>query len=120
MPPSRSTKKTRSSLTKKQCKEICIYASKYPGKNQTEIASFFNIQWVKNMDRSTISKILKKKEEFLAIEDNSIYALSKRSCQVKVPQLNEALRIWVGQALSSRMFISDAILKEKAIFFAYG
>jgi hypothetical protein len=50
MPPSRSTKKTRSSLTKKQCKEICIYASKYPGKNQTEIASFFNIQWVKNMD----------------------------------------------------------------------
>jgi hypothetical protein len=56
----------------------------------------------------------------LAIEYNSIYALSKRSRQVKVPQLNEALRIWVGQALSSRMFISDAILKEKAIFFAYG
>ncbi|CAB4487244.1 uncharacterized protein OCT59_001360 [Rhizophagus irregularis] len=120
MPPSKSTKKTRSSLTKIQCKEICVYASKHPGKSQTEIASFFNIQWAKNMDRSTISKILKKKEEFLAIEDNSVYALSKRSRQVKVLQLNEALRIWVGQALSSRMFISDAILKEKAMFFAHG
>ncbi|CAB4390096.1 unnamed protein product [Rhizophagus irregularis] len=116
MPPSNPTKKTRSSLTKIQCKEICVYASKHSGKSQTEIASFFNIQWAKNMDRSTISKILKKKEEFLAIEDNSVYALSKRSRQVKVPQLNEALRIWVGQALSSQMFISDAILKEKAIF----
>ncbi|EXX55887.1 uncharacterized protein OCT59_024109 [Rhizophagus irregularis] len=120
MPPSRHTKKTRSSLTKIQCKKICVYTSKHPGKSQTEIASFFNIQWAKNMDRSTISRILKKKKEFLAIEDNSVYALSKCSRQVKVPQLNEALRIWVGQALSSRMFISDAILKEKAVFFAHG
>ncbi|CAG8664072.1 6188_t:CDS:2, partial [Rhizophagus irregularis] len=119
MPPSRHTKKTRSSLTKIQCKKICVYTSKHPGKSQTEIASFFNIQWAKNMDRSTISRILKKKKEFLAIEDNSVYALSKCSRQVKVPQLNEALRIWVGQALSSRMFISDAILKEKAVFFAH-
>ncbi|CAB4479902.1 unnamed protein product [Rhizophagus irregularis] len=101
MPPSRYTKKTHSSLTKIQCKEICVYTSKHPGKSQTEIASFFNIQWAKNMDKSIISKILKKKEEFLAIEDNSVYALSKCSRQVKVPQLNEALRIWVGQALSS-------------------
>ncbi|CAB4401413.1 unnamed protein product [Rhizophagus irregularis] len=71
------------------------------------------------MDRSTISKILKKKKEFLAIEDNSVYALSKHSHKVKVLQLNEALRIWVGQALSSQMFISDTILKEKAVFFAH-
>ncbi|CAB4430384.1 unnamed protein product [Rhizophagus irregularis] len=72
MPPSRSTKRTRTSLTKLQL-----------------------------------------------IEENSIYATFKRSRQVKVPQVNEALKIWVGQALSSCMFISDTILKEKAIFFAH-
>ena len=70
------------------------------------------------MDRSTISKILKKKEIYLALEDNSIYSSFKRSRQVKAPLVNEALKIWVGQALSNHMFISDAILKEKAKFFA--
>jgi hypothetical protein len=36
------------------------------------------------MDKLTIFKILKKKGKFLAIEDNSVYALSKCSRQVKV------------------------------------
>lgn len=119
MPPSRSTKRTRTSLTKLQCKEICIYANNNPNKTQNDITSFFNTQWTLNMDRTTVSKILKKRDIFLVIEENSIYATFKRSRQVKVPQVNEALKIWVGQALSSHMFISDTILKEKAIFFAH-
>jgi hypothetical protein len=44
MPPSRPTKKTCSSLTRIQYKEICIYISKHPEKSQTEIGLFFNIQ----------------------------------------------------------------------------
>jgi hypothetical protein len=119
MPPLRSTKRTRTSLTKIQCKEICIYANNNPKKTQNDITSFFNTQWNINMDRTTVFKILKKRDIFLAIEDNSIYASFKCSCQVKVPQVNEVLKIWVGQALSNRMFISNAILKEKAIFFAH-
>ncbi|CAB4419840.1 unnamed protein product [Rhizophagus irregularis] len=119
MTPSRSTKRTRTSLTKLQYKEICIYANNNPNKTQNDITSFFNTQWTLNMDRTTVSKILKKRDIFLVIEENSIYATFKRSRQVKVLQVNEALKIWVGQALSSRMFISDTILKEKAIFFAH-
>ena len=76
MPP---TKKTRTSLTKAQCKEICVYACNNPIKNQSEITSFFNLKWTLNIDRSTISKILKKKEIYLALEDNSIYSSFKRS-----------------------------------------
>lgn len=52
-------KKTR--LTNKDRKDICLYAAENPLKRQEDIAAMFHVE------RSTISKILKKKNVWLEL-----------------------------------------------------
>src|SRR5947199_144182 len=69
-----------------------------------------------NIKRPTITKILKEKERWLSIANTSIPTYRHR--EVKYPLLEQALSIWVKQALSKNMILSDNILREKAKEFA--
>ncbi|CAG8616002.1 9397_t:CDS:1, partial [Dentiscutata heterogama] len=38
--------------------------------------------------------------------------------RVKFPLLDKAMQLWVEQVVDSQIFLTEAIIKEKAIFFA--
>jgi hypothetical protein len=96
--------------------EICNYQIKNPHISHENIAIHFNRLYDLDIKRPTISKILKEKERWLSITNTSIPTYKHRD--VKYPLLEQALSIWVKQALSKNMVLSDNILREKAKEFA--
>jgi hypothetical protein len=113
--------KKRSVITKALCKEICIYNKQHPNTTHQKIADFFNIKYHKiSISRSTISKIIKKSNIHLALNETSQAATTARIRNVKNPQIDRALELWITQAITAGMIISGDILKEKAKIFADG
>jgi len=69
MPPSSLVKKTRSRLSDVQRKEICCYHKDHPFAKQQDIADEFQIRYPNlSLDRSTVSKVLSKKDHYLHLE----------------------------------------------------
>src|SRR5688572_32643268 len=66
-----------------------------------------------------ISDILKAKERWLAVDLNSHQAGLKRGKKVPFPNIEEALTIWVENALQAGLIITDNILSTKALEFAF-
>ena len=119
MPSASSAKKLRSAISDDMKWQICMYATKLKNKNriQQQIASYFNEQNENlDVDRSTISKIIKKKEKWLAIlpSQNNIKTFHHK--EVKYSQIEEALGLWVENANANNLVISKMIIKEKALF----
>ncbi|CAG8738691.1 23713_t:CDS:1, partial [Gigaspora rosea] len=57
-----SQKKPRTAISDYLKREICEYSQNYPDEKHTDIANHFNLQNPDlNLERSTISKILKDK-----------------------------------------------------------
>lgn len=78
-------------------------------KTDSEIADLFGV------DRSTVTKIVKKKELYLNLENSN----KKKSRIQKAPffLVEESLNQWCRAALSSNVQITHNLLKEKALFF---
>lgn len=78
-------------------------------KTDSEIADIFGV------DRSTVTKIVKKKELYLNLENSD----KKKSRIQKGPffLVEESLYQWYCAALKSSVPISHNLLKEKALFF---
>jgi len=69
-----------------------------------------------NVNRLTISKIIKQKEKWLAIlSSNNIKTFYHK--EVKYLQIEEALGLWIENANANNLMISKMIIKEKALFF---
>src|SRR2546430_1950650 len=69
MPPSSLVKKTRSCLSDVQRKEICCYHKDHLFAKQQDIADKFQIRYPNlSLDRSTVSKVLSKKDHYLHLE----------------------------------------------------
>src|SRR5689334_15176693 len=72
MPPIQKQKKTRTAINIETKKEICEYMVANPHTNQGNVATFFNTKYQKlNIDRTTINKIWKEREKWLAILSTS-------------------------------------------------
>ncbi|GES72576.1 tigger transposable element-derived protein 6-like [Rhizophagus clarus] len=71
-----------------------------------------------HIDRSTISKILEKKAKWFALVSTS--ASKKTFChrEVKYPQVEKALGLWVENANANNLPVSEIMIKEKAFYFA--
>ena len=70
MPPDPKASKTRSRLSDLQRKQICEYAEKHPNAKHQDIAEAFNDRYSGlKLERSTITKILKKREIYKSIEE---------------------------------------------------
>ncbi|CAG8766374.1 11826_t:CDS:1, partial [Ambispora leptoticha] len=92
----------------------------YPNETQLNIAQYFNQKYLAlNLERSTISKILKKKDKWLAIPDNEANTAVFRYKKVKSLLLDKAMQLWIEQVVDNQMFLMEAIIKEKAEFFAW-
>ncbi|GES96528.1 tigger transposable element-derived protein 6-like [Rhizophagus clarus] len=99
-------------LTHAQKHQLCLDSQKTPRLTQTELANLYNIK------QNTVSDILKKKDKWLFINPDSEESNKQREKQVHFPQVEEALSLWITNALSANLVINGDILREKAKFFA--
>jgi len=104
-----STRK-RTSLSVSQKRELCEMKNNNPSLSNVELARQYNI------GKATVTDILKDKECWLSITSERDDL--KKFCAPKWPQLEEALSLWVDNALNAQQDITGHILKEKAKYFA--
>ncbi|CAG8606816.1 16322_t:CDS:1, partial [Cetraspora pellucida] len=99
MPPESVPKKTRNHISDKQKKEICEFTKKNLSYKQNEIADEFTKHYPKlKIDCTTISKILKKTNEYQQLkDDDELSGNTFRHCSVKYPMLELAINMWIEQ-----------------------
>ncbi|CAB5377172.1 unnamed protein product [Rhizophagus irregularis] len=105
-----STTRKRTILSAVQKCEICEIKEREPNLSNVSLAQRYNI------GKSTVTDILSEKERWLAISGDQ--GSIKKFCGPKWPQLEQALGLWVDNALNTRQDIDGNILKVKAAFFA--
>src|SRR5437762_5026420 len=104
-----STKK-RTILIAEQKRELCETKENEPNLSNVALAQKYNI------GKSTVTDILNEKERWLAISGDQ--GKIKKFRGPKWPQLENALGLWVDNALNTRQDIDGNILKMKASHFA--
>ncbi|KAJ9133139.1 Major centromere autoantigen B [Pleurostoma richardsiae] len=95
----------RKILTDDDRRSICQYAEDNPGMKQADIGSHFRVE------RSTVSKVLRKKERYLDPDFQG--SLAKAQGRVE-----KTLAKWAQNAQKSGRPITDADIKEQAEHFA--
>ncbi|CAG8597380.1 2009_t:CDS:2 [Funneliformis caledonium] len=112
MPQEQKQKKKRVPITALTKQQICLKKRENLKLRDEDLAKEYGL------DRSTITKILKQREKWLAIDPNSNYAKQKTQKSPKFPQIEEALSSWLTLHIGSGSPVSDAQLQEKALEFA--
>ncbi|TKY90635.1 hypothetical protein EX895_000633 [Sporisorium graminicola] len=90
-------------------KMICDYSNANPAIKQDAIANEFGIE------RSTVSKILKQKEKWLAIEPGSEAAKIAKHRAIKFPAVEDRLSGWVAQLKARGEAIRDSTIRNEAL-----
>jgi hypothetical protein len=109
MPQEQKQKKKRVPITALTKQQICLKKRENLKLRDEDLAKEYGL------DRSTITKILKQRDKWLAIDPNSNYAKQKTQKSPKFPQIEEALSQWLTINISNGGSISDAQLQEKAL-----
>lgn len=122
MPPGPAHVKKRSRLSDAQRKEICEYSQKNPSVKHHEIAKEFLKRYPSlTLDRSTITKTLTKRNQYLKLKITASAEKTYRHRPPKYPLVEMALNLWVDQVnATTGLVLTDALLKEKAHTFAEG
>src|SRR6266498_1484799 len=107
------TSKKRKSLTAAQKKEVCLKKLASPFLKNRDLAKEFDVS------KGMICDTLKAKERWLAVDFNSHQAGLKREKKVLFPFIEEALTIWVENALQTGLVLTDDILSTKALEFVF-
>ncbi|KAJ4304794.1 hypothetical protein N0V90_000322 [Kalmusia sp. IMI 367209] len=106
----RTSSTPRKTLTDADRRRMCQYHEDHPTVKQTEIGAMFGVE------RSTVSKVLRQKEKYLYQDDGSRSPI-KRS-KGKFPDIERALSNWARNHQRQGLPLTDAIIREKARFFA--
>ncbi|KAB2100040.1 hypothetical protein AG0111_0g11638 [Alternaria gaisen] len=101
---SRTSSEPRNALTDSDRERICRYHEKNPTASQTYIANIFGVE------RSTVSKILRQKERYM-------YWGDERSAS-KLGGIERTLSNWAKKHQEQGLLLSDAVIRDKARFFA--
>ncbi|RIA98650.1 Isochorismatase-like protein [Glomus cerebriforme] len=112
MPQEQKQKKKRVPITALTKQQICLKKRENLKLRDEDLAKEYGL------DRSTITKILKQREKWLAIDPNSNYAKQKTQKSPKFPQIEESLSQWLSLNVNNGNSVSDAQLQEKALEFA--
>jgi len=104
------TTRKRVSLSAAQKRELCEKKEKNLNLPNVE----FVLQY--HVEKSTITDILKEKRHWLSISESQENVKKFRG--PKWPQLEDALGLWVDNALNTKQDINGNILKTKASYFA--
>ncbi|TFK28022.1 hypothetical protein FA15DRAFT_665790 [Coprinopsis marcescibilis] len=105
---SRSSKKhTKKKLDALEKKKICLYHQHHQNARQEDIAEQFGIE------RSTVSKILKAKQHWLAVGDRCEGMAKQRPS--KFPELEAEMRIFLQICVDKDVAITDALIRTRAL-----
>lgn len=104
------TSTPRKTLTDTDRRRMCQYHEENPTVKQTEIGALFGVE------RSTVSKVLRQKDKYLYQDDGSRSPI-KRS-KSKFPDIERTLSNWARNHQRQGLPLTDAIIREKARFFA--
>ncbi|CRG92888.1 hypothetical protein PISL3812_09963 [Talaromyces islandicus] len=110
LPTPSSTPTPRRTLTNEERRKICQYREDNKAATQIDIGAHFGV------DRSTVSKILRRKEEYLGIGDGTRSPIKKN--KGKVPDLEKAIVNWARNYQRQKILLTDAMIEEKARRFA--
>ncbi|CAG8756469.1 27758_t:CDS:2 [Gigaspora margarita] len=114
MLPILTSKKTRSKLNNAQRKQICEYHVKNLSAKHQDIADEFKRRYSElNLERSTVTKIFKKKDQYLHIEENTATQNQYKNRGPKYPLIEKAMNIWVGQVSAAGLVLIDELVKSK-------
>src|ERR1043166_8299998 len=107
-----ATLKKRKVLTYGEKKELCLLHQENLSLTKEEIGKKFGIK------KNTVCNILKNKEKWLNVELNSSNTAKQKEKSPKFPELEEALAIWISNALSANKTVTGEIIIAKATDFA--
>jgi hypothetical protein len=102
----------RVTLTKGQKYQLYLDYQKKPQPTQEQLAIQYGIK------QNTVSDILKNKDKWLLLDLDSEESKKQRERPVQFPEVEEAMTLWVTNALEADLVINTDILREKAEFFA--
>ena len=71
-----------------------------------------------NINRTTINKIWKSHEKWLAVLSTSQTPHIFRHRSVQFPEFDKAMQIWTSQAIANEIPLTDLILQQKGLEFA--
>jgi len=112
------SQKIRTSISNSLKKEICVFHIHNKTFKQNEIATYFNSKYNLNIDRTTISKIINKKDKWVSIEEGEVSKKVFKHRKVKFPLLEEAMSFWIEQMTAKGVILTEVLIKEKAELFA--
>ncbi|KAG8969991.1 hypothetical protein FRC03_012444 [Tulasnella sp. 419] len=117
-PPTSSTtrrpiQKTKTKLTDMDRKFICVFAENNPKARQEDIATKFQVE------RSTVSKILKCKDKWMKVDFFSSEARVVKHRPSKFPEIEEELILLIRQRVANRETVNDAFIKKSALELAH-
>lgn len=98
----------RKSLTALQKKEICLAKLNTPIPSNSELAIAFDI------GKSTVTDILNQKEKWLEVDPESSDANKKKKRSLIYENIDQAMAIWVQEAINACLDLNGDILREKA------
>src|SRR6266540_4695449 len=107
------TSKKRKLLTVAQKKEVCLKKLASSFLKNRDLAKEFDVS------EGMICDTLNAKECWLAVDLNSHQAGLKREKKVLFPLIEEALTIWVENALQTGLVLTNDILSTKVLKFAF-
>jgi len=107
-----SQPRKRVTLTQAQKHQLCLDYQKKPQPTQEQLATQYGVK------QNTVSDILRNKDKWLLVDLNTEESKKQRERPVQFPQVEEAMTLWVTNALEADLVINTDILREKAEFFA--
>ncbi|CAB5190439.1 unnamed protein product [Rhizophagus irregularis] len=108
-----SAPKKRKSLTAAWKQEVCLKKKSSPFLKNKDLAKEYDVS------ERMICDILKTKDRWLAVDLYSYQAGLRRERKLPFIVIEEALALWVENALQAGLIISDDILSIKALEFAF-
>ncbi|EPQ26104.1 uncharacterized protein PFL1_06312 [Pseudozyma flocculosa PF-1] len=109
VPPSLRMSKRKRKLLNIDRKLICDFQLANPDAKQDAIAAKFGIE------RSTVSKILKQKHKWLAIDPSSEAARIAKHRTAKFPEVEDRLSEWVMRTTAEGKPVHDAMIRSEAL-----
>ncbi|KAF5338874.1 hypothetical protein D9611_008764 [Ephemerocybe angulata] len=100
-------KHTKKKLDAFEKKKICMYHLKHQNARQEDIAEQFGIE------RSTVSKILKAKNQWLNVDDNAEVVSKNRPS--KFPELEGVMRKFLQECIDKDINITDSLIRNRAL-----
>ncbi|KAI4726852.1 hypothetical protein E4T49_05353 [Aureobasidium sp. EXF-10728] len=110
----RSGPSVRKTLSDDDRRRMCKYAEENPTAKQTEIGYLFGVE------RSTVSKVLRKKEQYLnrAQPKETPRSPPSKRPKARLPDIEKTLSAWVIKEQKKGSPITDDAIREQAYYFA--